>query len=114
MLSGETNRGLFAQHAETTDIAIVEGVMGLFDGAKNSGEGSTAAMAKHLRLPVLFRIPNQSLGIGSSSRDLSSHYELSSRERCDSQASKREEDGGLGILPASKRRAATSASVSRP
>ena len=53
MLSGETNRALFAQHASTADIAIVEGVMGLFDGARNSGEGSTAAMAKHLRLPVL-------------------------------------------------------------
>ena len=53
MLSGETNRTLFDRHARTADIAIVEGVMGLFDGARNSGEGSTAAMAKHLRLPVL-------------------------------------------------------------
>jgi len=53
MLSGETNRALFAQHAWMADIAIVEGVMGLFDGARNSGEGSTAAMAKHLCLPVL-------------------------------------------------------------
>jgi cobyrinic acid a,c-diamide synthase len=54
MLSGETNRAVFAQHASTADIAIVEGVMGLFDGARNSGEGSTAAMAKDLRLPILF------------------------------------------------------------
>jgi len=54
MLSGETNRTLFAEHAANADIAIVEGVMGLFDGARNSGEGSTAAMAKHLRVPVLF------------------------------------------------------------
>ena len=53
MLSGETNRALFAQHAAAADIAIVEGVMGLFDGARNSGEGSTAVMAKHLRLPIL-------------------------------------------------------------
>jgi cobyrinic acid a,c-diamide synthase len=53
MLSDETNRALFARHAQTADVAIVEGVMGLFDGARNSGEGSTAAMAKHLRLPVL-------------------------------------------------------------
>jgi cobyrinic acid a,c-diamide synthase len=53
MLSDETNRALFARHARTADIAIVEGVMGLFDGARNAGEGSTAAMAKHLRLPVL-------------------------------------------------------------
>lgn len=54
MLSGETNRTVFAQHAAAVDIAIVEGVMGLFDGARGSGEGSTAAMAKHLGLPVLF------------------------------------------------------------
>ncbi len=54
MVSDETNRALFARHTETADMAIVEGVMGLFDGARNSGEGSTAAMAKHLHLPVLF------------------------------------------------------------
>src|ERR1700730_17217192 len=30
MLSGETNRALFTQHASTADIAIVEGMMGLF------------------------------------------------------------------------------------
>jgi cobyrinic acid a,c-diamide synthase len=54
MLSAETNRALFAEHVRTADIGIVEGVMGLFDGARNSGEGSTAAMAKHLGLPVLF------------------------------------------------------------
>ena len=53
MLSGETNRALFDQYSAIADIAIVEGVMGLFDGARNSGEGSTAAMAKHLHLPVL-------------------------------------------------------------
>jgi cobyrinic acid a,c-diamide synthase len=53
MLSGETNRALFETHARSADIAIVEGVMGLFDGARNSGEGSTAAMAKQLGLPVL-------------------------------------------------------------
>jgi cobyrinic acid a,c-diamide synthase len=54
MLSGETNRAVFADHTRTADVAIVEGVMGLFDGARNSGEGSTAAMAKLLRLPILF------------------------------------------------------------
>jgi cobyrinic acid a,c-diamide synthase len=54
MLSGDTNRAVFAAHTRTADVAIVEGVMGLFDGARNSGEGSTAAMAKLLRLPILF------------------------------------------------------------
>jgi cobyrinic acid a,c-diamide synthase len=54
MLSGETNRAVFAEHTRTADVAIVEGVMGLFDGARNSGEGSTAELAKLLRLPILF------------------------------------------------------------
>jgi cobyrinic acid a,c-diamide synthase len=54
MLSDETNRAVFVKQAATADIAIVEGVMGLFDGARNTGQGSTAALAKHLRLPVLF------------------------------------------------------------
>jgi hypothetical protein len=44
MLPDHTNRAVFAGHTRTADVAIVEGVMGLFDGAKNSGEGSTAAM----------------------------------------------------------------------
>src|SRR5215510_15331255 len=35
MLSVETNRRLFAEHTRTADIAIVEGVMGLFDGARD-------------------------------------------------------------------------------
>lgn len=54
MVSAETNRAVFARHIESGDVAIVEGVMGLFDGTRNSGEGSTAAMAKQLRLPILF------------------------------------------------------------
>jgi cobyrinic acid a,c-diamide synthase len=54
MLSREANRTLFATWAALADIAIVEGVMGLFDGATGSDAGSTAAMAKSLGLPVLF------------------------------------------------------------
>jgi cobyrinic acid a,c-diamide synthase len=45
--------GTFARAAAGADIALVEGVMGLFDGASPTGdEGSTAEMAKWLAAPV--------------------------------------------------------------
>lgn len=45
---------LFAHGAAGADLAIVEGVMGLFDGAAGQGElASTAQVAKLLRAPVL-------------------------------------------------------------
>ncbi|WP_435838690.1 cobyrinate a,c-diamide synthase [Streptomyces albogriseolus] len=45
---------LFAHGARQCDIAVVEGVMGLFDGAAGEGElASTAQVAKLLRAPVV-------------------------------------------------------------
>jgi cobyrinic acid a,c-diamide synthase len=45
---------LFAHGSAGSDLAIVEGVMGLFDGATGAGElASTAQVAKLLRAPVL-------------------------------------------------------------
>ncbi|MEU2321167.1 cobyrinate a,c-diamide synthase [Streptomyces althioticus] len=45
---------LFAHGARGCDIAVVEGVMGLFDGASGEGElASTAQVAKLLRAPVV-------------------------------------------------------------
>lgn len=44
----------FRRIAADADVAIVEGVMGLFDGASPSGDaGSTAEIAKWLRAPVV-------------------------------------------------------------
>lgn len=44
---------LFARAAEGADVAVMEGVMGLYDGVQgNSEEGSTAEIAKLLRAPV--------------------------------------------------------------
>jgi cobyrinic acid a,c-diamide synthase len=54
MLSREYNLDAFRRHGAEADVAVVEGVMGLFDGAAGDGEGgSTAQMAKWLGLPVL-------------------------------------------------------------
>ncbi|MGQ4515863.1 cobyrinate a,c-diamide synthase [Streptomyces sp. DW26H14] len=45
---------LFAHGAEGCDLAVVEGVMGLYDGAAGQGElASTAQVAKLLRAPVV-------------------------------------------------------------
>ena len=45
-------RQSFARHCTPEGIAVVEGVMGLFDG----GEGSAATLAKTLDLPVILVI----------------------------------------------------------
>jgi cobyrinic acid a,c-diamide synthase len=52
----------FARHTQDRPLAIVEGVMGLFDGAKSpAGAGSTAQVAKILSLPILLVVNCQSM-----------------------------------------------------
>jgi cobyrinic acid a,c-diamide synthase len=54
MTSADYVRRLFARATEDADIAIIEGVMGMFDGASPSTlEGSTAEIAAWLDAPVL-------------------------------------------------------------
>ncbi len=54
MLSADVNRAIFRAHASTADISVVEGVMGLFDGANRAGgAGSTADTARTLDLPIV-------------------------------------------------------------
>lgn len=54
MLPHDVLREIFARHAAAADLALVEGVMGLFDGFSATDDtGSTAEIARLLDLPVL-------------------------------------------------------------
>jgi cobyrinic acid a,c-diamide synthase len=66
MLGRGESLQIFARHATGADVAVVEGVMGLYDGFDPQGEaGSTAEMAKWLGLPVLLTV-----GARSAARSL--------------------------------------------
>jgi len=54
MMGRDAVIGTFARACEGADIALIEGVMGLFDGASpTTEEGSTAEIAKWLDAPVM-------------------------------------------------------------
>jgi hydrogenobyrinic acid a,c-diamide synthase (glutamine-hydrolysing) (EC 6.3.5.9)/cobyrinate a,c-diamide synthase (EC 6.3.5.-) len=62
MLPPKAVRGLFARHAGEADLALVEGVMGLFDGlSPTENTGSTAELAALLDLPVILVADARSL-----------------------------------------------------
>lgn len=62
MLSRAYNRQSFQRGIKAADIAIIEGVMGLFDGYDGKTEaGSTSQMAKWLGLPVLLIVDARSM-----------------------------------------------------
>src|SRR5580704_6308606 len=54
MLNAEANRSVLRNAAQGADVVVAEGMMGLFDGKSGNGEsGSSAEIAKLLRLPVV-------------------------------------------------------------
>src|SRR5210317_1216939 len=62
MLSRNFNLDVFAKGMIDADIAVVEGVMGLFDGYDGKSEaGSTAQIAKWLGLPVILLVDAASM-----------------------------------------------------
>ena len=63
MLSRERNLQLFVRASQGADLAIVEGVMGLFDGYGSQSEaGSTAELAKWLGAPVVLVVDARAMG----------------------------------------------------
>ena len=62
MLPKTYNLQCFARNAKGVDIAVVEGVMGLYDGYDGKSDaGSTAQLAKWLKLPVVLVVDAKSM-----------------------------------------------------
>ena len=62
MLSKDFNLTSFNREARDSDVAVIEGVMGLFDGYDGKSEaGSTAQMAKWLGIPVILLVDAASM-----------------------------------------------------
>ena len=60
---------IFARECADADIAVIEGVMGLYDGGRH-GVSSTAAIAKALDAPVLLVIDAKSVGASAAATAL--------------------------------------------
>ena len=65
MASKEHVQRLFSRYSSDADVAVVEGVMGLFDGAEKS-EGSSAEISMLLGIPVIMVINAQSMAYSAA------------------------------------------------
>ncbi len=61
LVSKERLADIFISTMAGADVAVIEGVMGLYDGGKN-GVSSTAEIAKLLKAPVLLVVNAKSMG----------------------------------------------------
>jgi len=67
MMPQEALLGLMARHEEKTDISILEGVMGMFDGVgTDSIEGSSAHLAKMTQTPVVLIINGKGVALSGA------------------------------------------------
>ena len=74
MLDSAYNRSLLVEHGRDKDIALVEGVMGLYDGSRDpDAGGSTAHMAKLLGAPVVLVVDAR--GMSQSAAAIVSGFE---------------------------------------
>ena len=69
LVPSEQMQELFFRTAQHADIAIIEGVMGLYDGGRN-GISSTAEIAKLLQAPVLLVLDVKSMGASAAAAAL--------------------------------------------
>jgi cobyrinic acid a,c-diamide synthase len=65
MASKQHAQELFWRYSARADLSIVEGVMGLFDGAEKS-EGSSAEIARLLNLPVIMVVDARSMAYSAA------------------------------------------------
>lgn len=61
LLSPEFVKQSFAKNSQNADLALIEGMMGLFDGKNAEGEGSSAEIAKLLKIPVVLIVDGSGL-----------------------------------------------------
>ena len=61
LMRPEVINHLYAKHTEKKDFAVVEGVMGLYDGMGDEATGSAAELSKLLALPVLLVVNCKSM-----------------------------------------------------
>ncbi|MDH7497954.1 MAG: cobyrinate a,c-diamide synthase [Syntrophomonadaceae bacterium] len=68
MLGEPHLRAAFAHASQGCDVAVVEGVMGLFDGVGTTPEGSSAEVAKLLGIPVVLVVDGKGMSTSAAAQ----------------------------------------------